>query len=228
MDRIGSTIEQIDRSIAPMRTVLIIGASQGIGLETVRLALKVGHSVRALSRSASAIRSHDPKLEKLDGDALDRDTIERALLGVDAVIQTLGVSPAAELIFRGTRLFSDATRLLVNAMEASGVRRVTGFGAGDSRGRGGLLYNAAFCVFLERVYADKDVQERIIRRSRLDWTIVRPTILTNEPRTGAYRVLVDPHDWSSGFISRTDVADFLVKQINDVSLFHKTPALTGT
>jgi putative NADH-flavin reductase len=231
MDRIGSTIEQIDRSIDPMRTVLIIGASQGIGLETVRLALKAGHSVRALSRSASAIRLHDPKLEKLDGNALDRDTIERALLDVDAVIQTLGVSPAPELIFRGTRLFSDATRLLVNAMEASGVRRlicVTGFGAGDSRGRGGLLYNAAFCVFLERVYADKDVQERIIRRSRLDWTIVRPTILTNEPRTGAYRVLVDPHDWSSGFISRTNVADFLVKQINDVSLFHKTPALTGT
>src|SRR5262249_18660301 len=156
---------------------------------------------------------------------------EGGLLGVEGGIQTVGVSPAPELIFRGTRLFSDATRLLVNAMEASGVRRlicVTGFGAGDSHGRGGLLYNAAFCVFLGRVYADKDVQERIIRRSRLDWTIVRPTILTNEPCTGAYRVLVEPHDWSSGFISRTDVADFLVKQINDVSLFHKTPALTGT
>jgi uncharacterized protein YbjT (DUF2867 family) len=104
---------------------------------------------------------------------------------------------------------------------------VTGFGAGDSRGRGGLLYNAAFCLLLGRVYADKDVQERIIRRSRLDWTIVRPTILTNEPRTGPYRVLVHPRDWSSGFISRTDVADFLVKQINDASLIHKTPALTG-
>ena len=66
-----------------MRTVLIIGASKGIGLETVKLALKAGHSVRALSRSATAIRLHDPKLEKLDGDALDRDTIERALVGVD-------------------------------------------------------------------------------------------------------------------------------------------------
>ena len=74
-----------------MRTVLIIGASKGIGLETVKLALKAGHSVRALSRSVTAIRLHDPKLEKLDGDALDRDTIERALVGVDTVIQTLGV-----------------------------------------------------------------------------------------------------------------------------------------
>lgn len=71
-----------------MRTVLIIGASKGIGLETVKLALKARHLVRALSRSATAIRLHDPKLEKLDGDALDRDTIERTLVGVDAVIQT--------------------------------------------------------------------------------------------------------------------------------------------
>ena len=213
-----------------MRTVLVIGASRGIGLETVKRPLGAGHSVRALSRSATAIRLHDPKLGKLEGDALDRDTIERALVGVDAVIQTLGVSSAPELIFSGTRLFSAATRVLVKAMEASAVRRlicVTGFGAGDSRGRGGLLYNAALRLFLGRVYADKDVQERIIRRSRLDWTIVRPTILTNGPRTGAYRVLIDPRDWTSGSISRADVADFLVAQIDDASLLHKTPTLTG-
>jgi hypothetical protein len=40
-------------------------------------------------------------------------------------------------------------------------------------------------------------------------------------------VLVDARDWRSGFISRADVADFLVKQIDDVSLLHKTPTLTG-
>ena len=61
-----------------MSTVLIVGASRGIGFETVKLALKAGHSVRALVRSATAIGSRDPKLEKLDGDALDQHT-ERAL-----------------------------------------------------------------------------------------------------------------------------------------------------
>ena len=156
--------------------------------------------------------------------------IKRALAGVDAIIQTLGVLPAPELIFSGTRLFSSATRLLVNAMEASAVRRlicVTGFGAGNSRCRGGLLYNTVSCLILGRIYADKDAQEWIIRKSRLDWTIVRPTILTNGPLTGAYEVLVDARDWRSGFISRADAADFLVKQIDDASLLHKTPALTG-
>jgi putative NADH-flavin reductase len=213
-----------------MATVLIIGASRGIGLATVKRALKAGHSVRAMSRSATAIRLRDPKLEKLDGDARDRDTIERALVGVDAVIQTLGISSDPELILTGTRLFSAATRILVRAMEASTVRRlicVTGFGAGNSRGRGGILYNLASALLLGRIYADKDVQERIIRRSHLDWTIVRPTILTNGPRTKAYRVLTDPRDWAPGFISRADVADFLVKQIDDTNLLRKTPALTG-
>src|SRR6478672_9226309 len=213
-----------------MSTVLIIGASRVIGLETVKLALKAGYSVRAMARSANAIRLHDPRLEKLDGDALDQHTIESALAGVDAVIQTLGVSPTPELILSGTSLFSATTRILVNAMEARAVRRlicVTGFGAGDSRGRGGPLYNAVMCLILGRVYADKDAQEWIIRRSRLDWTIVRPTILTDGRRTGAYRVLVDARDWRSGFISRADVADFLVKQVNDESLVHKTPALAG-
>jgi NADPH:quinone reductase-like Zn-dependent oxidoreductase len=60
MDRIGSTIEQIDRSIDPMRTVLIIGASKGIGLETVKLALKAGHSVRKPTEFAthSEVKRH--------------------------------------------------------------------------------------------------------------------------------------------------------------------------
>jgi hypothetical protein len=38
--------------------------------------------------------------------------------------------------------------------------------------------------------------------------------------------LVDARDWRSGSISRADVADFLVRQINDASLVRKTPVLT--
>jgi hypothetical protein len=44
---------------------------------------------------------------------------------------------------------------------------MTGFGAGDSRGHGGFLYSLGFHLLLGRVYDNKDVQERIVRRSKL-------------------------------------------------------------
>jgi putative NADH-flavin reductase len=213
-----------------MATVLIIGASRGIGLEAVKAALEAGHSVRALARSARRIRLDHSKLEKMAGDALEMATVKRALTGVDVVIQSLGVAAGLESMLKPTQFFSKATRLLVTAMEETQVKRlisVTGFGAGDSRGRGGFLYNVVLHLLLGRVYDDKDVQERIVRRSKLGWVIVRPVILTDGPKTNAYRALVDPRDWTCGFISRADVADFLVKQIDDDALLHKTPVLTS-
>ena len=116
-------------------------------------------------------------------------------------------------------------------MKPAGVKRliaVTGLGAGDSRGHGGSPYDlVAFPLLLERVYADKGVQECIIRSSGLDWTIVRSGLLTNRPATGQYRVLTTPKDWRSGVISRADVADFLVRQIDDRALISTTPLLVS-
>jgi putative NADH-flavin reductase len=184
--------------------------------------------VRAMARSARRIPIDHPKLEKIAGNALEVTTVKRALSGVDVVIQSLGVSPGPEVIFRPTRFFSKTTRLLVTVMEQAHVNRlicVTGFGAGDSRGHGGFLYTLGFHLLLGRVYDDKDVQESIVRRSKLDWVIVRPVILTDGPKTNAYRALVDPRDWTCGFISRADVAAFLVKQIDDDVFLHKAPVL---
>ena len=122
-----------------MAKVLVIGASRGIGLETVRAALRAGHSVRALARSAASMPIQNAGLDKVSGSALDSETIRNALQDIEAVIQTLGVDVSPRVIFEGTTLFSDSTRILLDAMKAAGVRRlitVTGLGAGDSRGHG--------------------------------------------------------------------------------------------
>lgn len=209
--------------------VVIFGASKGIGLETVRRALEAGYQVRAFARSASAIPDVHANLEKVDGDALDPQAVRAAIAPGDVVIQALGISLNPQNVIRPVTLFSDATRILVDAMKDVGATRlicVTGFGAGDSAGRGSFLYQAfGRQGLLKRAYDDKDIQEWIIRRSGLDWTIARPGILTDSPHTGRYQVLSDAREWRLGKISRANVADFLVRQIDNDAHIGDTPVL---
>jgi putative NADH-flavin reductase len=105
-----------------MARVVIIGASKGIGLETTRQALEAGHMVRAFARSAADISISDPKLEKVRGNALRSNDVAAAVKGTNAVIQALGVGLGD--LFGPVHLFSDATRILVAAMQAQGVKRL--------------------------------------------------------------------------------------------------------
>ncbi|KAA5606227.1 SDR family NAD(P)-dependent oxidoreductase [Roseospira marina] len=207
-------------------TVLVIGASRGIGRDTVRATLKAGHRVRAFARSADSLPIRHPNLERWRGDALNPDDVAAALVGVQTVIQTLGVS--ARALMEPVTLFSEATRVLLPAMEHQGVRRlitVTGFGAGDCRSAISCPQRVPFRLLLGRAYDDKSVQEELIKASALDWTIVRPGILVGGPGFGRYAVLTEPHEWRNGVIARRDVARFLVRQITDTTHIHKAPVL---
>ena len=211
-----------------MRKILVIGASRGIGLETVKCALERGHTVRAMARGADRIGIEHPALEKRPGDATDSADVAAALEGVEAVVQALGVPHGPRLVLGPIDLFSRSTGVLIPEMQRAGVRRlvsVTGFGSGESRARLSLPERIPQWLVLGRVYADKDLQERLIRESGLDWVIARPTVLTNGSRTGRYRVLVEPGAWRSGLISRADVADFLVRQAEEPTCLHRCPVL---
>lgn len=208
--------------------VLIIGATKGIGLATTKAALAAEYEVRAFARSAATMTLSDPRLEKVKGDATSPEDVEAALAGVDAVILTLGVG-LGELI-KPVTLFSDATRVLVAAMKEKSVKRlicVTGFGAGDSRASIGLLQRAPFQIVFGRAYDDKTRQEDMIKQSGLDWTIARPGVLLNGPKSSRYKVLREPSSWRNGIISRASVADFLVKQIEDRTCLYAAPVLVN-
>lgn len=208
--------------------ILIVGASKGIGLESTRQALSAGYHVRALARSATSIALSDARLEKVQGDALIQEDLEAALAGVDAVVVTLGVGLGE--LFKPVHLFSDATRVLIAAMKTKGVNRlicITGFGAGDSHASISPLQRVPFKIIFGRAYDDKSRQEELIKKSGLDWTIVRPGVLLNGPRTGRYKVLRDPSEWRNGIISRANVADFLVRQIVDRAFVHASPVLVS-
>ena len=151
-----------------------------------------------------------------------------ALIGVDVVIQTLGVRLGD--LFRPVHLFSDATRVLIAAMRTQGVKRlicVTGFGAGDSRASISWLQLVPFQLVFGRAYEDKSLQERLIKESGLEWTIVRPGVLSGGPRTGRYKILAETAQWRNGIISRSDVAEFLVRQIEDQTYMRRAVVLVN-
>lgn len=195
--------------------LLVIGATKGIGAAVRDEALARGHSVRAFARSADQLAARDG-LEPWAGDATRADQLTEAVTGCDAVISALGVDHNLAMLWKEVTLFSRSTSQLLQAMGSAGVRRlvaVTGFGSGDSKAAMSSLERAGHWALLGRPYADKDRQEALIRDSETDWTLVRPVILTNGPKSGTYRVLSDPKTWRNGLISRADVADFVVAEV---------------
>ncbi len=153
--------------------------------------------------------------------------LRKAMKGHNAVISALG-TPARP--FKHMTLLSTATCALVDAMKAEGVSRlvgITGIGAGDSAGHGGVLFDKViFPLLLRKVYADKNRQEAILRDSSLAWTIVRPSILNNKAGRKEIRALTDLRDFHGGSISRQDVATFVLDQVATDRWLHKMPLIT--
>ena len=203
-----------------MERILVMGASKGIGLEAVEKAISSRHIVRAFARSAQDIRLDHPELEKFRGNALDHNDVYAALKNVDVVVQTLGVG--FKELFAPVSLFSEATKLLLPAMKHCGVKRlicVTGFGAGDSSQSISSFQRFPFDAVFGRAYADKTLQEQLIKSSDLDWTIIRSGVLTGNICAGRYQAFDQPKDWRNGIIARSDVADFCIKQITNPASF---------
>lgn len=206
--------------------ILVLGATGGTGRLVVKQALARGFSVRVLARSAAKASGLEDA-EVVIGDARDESVLRNALEGRDAVVSALG-TPASP--FREVTLLSSATTALVGAMKAARVSRlvcITGMGAGDSAGHGGLVFDRLiFPALLRKVYADKDRQETIVRGSGLDWVLVRPAVLNDKPPTHKVRALTDLSGFHGGTIARADVAAFALDQLHTGSWLGRSPLIT--
>ena len=207
--------------------VAVLGATGGTGRAIVAEAQRAGHAVTALVRSeAKAGGLAGAKLAM--GDARDEAALSRAVEGCDAVISALGtpVSP-----FREVTVLSAATAALIGVMQRQAVRRlvcITGMGAGDSRGHGGVLFDRIIMpLLLRKVYVDKDRQEALVRASGLDWVLVRPTVLSDKPARGNVQALTDLSCFRGGSIPREDVARFVVSQFVDDRWLYHAPLITA-
>lgn len=206
--------------------LVIFGATGTVGRQVVDQALKQGHTVTAFARNLTKLDIQHPSLTHFQGDVMDLHAVEHAVMGQDAVVCVLGAGKKLTGTIR-----SEGTQQVIRAMERVGVRRLicqSTLGIGDSWNNLDFYWKyIMFGFILRKVFADHERQEALVRNSNLDWTIVRPGAFVDGPRTGQYR-----HNFSGTDrritlkISRADVADFILKQLNDQSSLHQTPSLS--
>lgn len=200
--------------------VAIFGASGQTGLFLVERALLQNHEVAAFVRTPETFPLRHEQLKVLTGDVRSREAVAQAIEGADAVICAVGER------LKSSRVVSQATENIIAAMKQHGVRRlvaVTGPGAGEGKKRTGWLARLVMKLFVN--LDDKERQEELIRASELDWIIVRPSLLTNDPHTGAYRAGPDVTHGIATNIARSDLAEFMLNQLTDDTYVHQMPAI---
>ncbi|WP_082763535.1 NAD(P)-dependent oxidoreductase [Frondihabitans sp. PAMC 28766] len=201
--------------------VLVLGATGKTGRLVLERAIAAGHEVTALVREPTKLGTLQG-VRSLTGDATSAIDIAAAVDGQDAVLNALGSRDLRHPVEAAS------TSVLLPAAAKAGVTRLivcSAFGVGESRDGANAFQRVFFSSVLRRVYAAKEAADAVVRSSAFDWTLVYPTRLENTPATG--RVLAVESFSGVGRVSRADVAQFMVDQLESEKWSRKTVIVSG-
>jgi putative NADH-flavin reductase len=206
--------------------LFVLGATGGTGQEIVRQAIERGHSVTAFVRSPDRLNPFKDRITIKQGDLLNSADLEHAIRGHDAVLSAFG--PRVPISKADANLLQRFAVALTSAMPQAGVRRViaesVAFLFKDAIIPPAYLFGR---LLFPSVVADSSAMEELLRKSGLDWTIVRPPELKDKPYTGKYRTR-EGHLPLFGFsISRANVADFMLKAVENRSSIGKIVGISN-
>lgn len=203
----------------------IFGATGKTGIELIKQALEQGHTVTAFVRDPARLAIQDEQLSLVTGDVFDPNTVDQAVQGQDAIICALGAGSD----LKKTTIRTTGTINIISSMKKHNVKRlmvVTAMGVGDSWNTLSLFNKLFFATLLKSSRDDHESQEAAVKESGLDWTIIRPSGLTDTPRTGVYDVGENIPAKTSK-IARADVADLILKEIGQDDLIGKAVTITN-
>ncbi|MEC0204681.1 NAD(P)H-binding protein [Paenibacillus lautus] len=165
----------------------IFGATGQIGQSVVKQALEAGHDVTAFSRRPNALNIEHEKLQIVVGSLTDREKLQGAIMGRDAVISALG--PAMTMKRKVTDLpIAAAHKAIISVMEENGPKRLITLATPSISAKEDVQqFVTVFPAMMPKLfspygYAEMKTIENLIKNSKLDWTVVRiinPNINTN-------------------------------------------------
>lgn len=178
--------------MSAIKTVAVTGASGFVGSQMVRELLSRGLNVRALVRAHGGGRPELPEAPEADrgrvqvvvGDASDPRAAQDLLAGAHACINLVGIIREARRVGNTfQRAHVDVPRVLTAACERLGVRRFIQMSALGVQDAGVSEYQRS-----------KFEGEQVVRRSSLDWTVLRPGLI-HGPKGDFIRMA---HGWITG------------------------------
>ncbi|MFE2425630.1 NAD(P)H-binding protein [Streptomyces sp. NPDC059373] len=193
--------------------IVIAGGHGQIALRLERLLAGRGNDVAGLIRDpeqAEDLRAvgADPLVHDLEKASVEE--IAHALQGADAAVFAAGAGPGSGTARKET-VDHAAAVLFADAAERAGVRRYLVVSSMGATATPPVGTDPVFAVYLRaKAAADADVQAR----TGLDWTILRPGHLTNDPGTGRVQLAAST---GPGPVSRDDVAAVLAELIDTPS-----------
>jgi putative NADH-flavin reductase len=205
-----------------IKTVSVFGASGRVGKEVVKLALLHGYKVKAHCRPGAKCSLKHDNLSVFKGDIFNYELIKDVVEGSECVIITLGHRKPYKDIF-----CEDSTGLIIKAMEETGASRLvclTGAMIGDVEDNLTFPFKLLKKVMVKRltpIFSDRAGQENAVRRSGLQWTLVKPPRLIEN---GERKIFIYSETLKMGISSSIgfdDLAEFLVEQIASKDYLHK-------
>lgn len=211
--------------------IVVFGATGIVGKAVVYEALKKGHEVTVLTRNARKVTTRHEHLHIVEGNVVDKNVVRTKLKGQEAVIQALGIGGKGD--GKPTSIVSEANKIIMTEMEQMNVKRllaISVIGAGNSLTFLPWIYRKLvlplFMKWFQAVIDDKNRMEPMIKKSGLDWTIVRCTTVKERPATGKVNATLDGKGLKFS-ISAADMAVFMVNQLTDSSFLRQTPTISN-
>lgn len=199
--------------------IAVLGATGSTGNMVVQEALRRGYSVVALARTPSSLDISHENLTILKADMNSIETLKKAMIGIDAVISCAGSKSTKPPI----TFYSEGMANLIEAMKSTGVKRLIALSSGAVKSSRDPNYPLFFELVIKRfvlqhVYADMRKMEAIISESDLEWTIIRPSRLTDKPANSSLREEASEYSIKNGFwTSRNQLAIKLLDKLEDES-----------
>jgi putative NADH-flavin reductase len=215
--------------------VIVFGATGRVGRAVALTLLTKGHQVTAFARDPAELPARE-EISVIKGDAMDADAVARAVPGHDAIVVALGDPRNPVLLALGLKPLSSpdvcevGTRNIIAAATAASVKRlicVTSYGVGDSRDKLPAMHQRIFrWLRLTGQMTDKENQEKLVKASNLDWTLVQPVGLTDGAATGRW-LISTRGERRKRTISRVDLADVIVGTLEQARYLRETVVVSG-